>query len=157
MIRVVLAVAVGAALLAVSVPAMETVRVSHADARVAGAVDRVETAARSLVERNDAVAESAVGARRVLTLDLPRGTWGTAALEHLAVRPHPLDNRTVVQWRVEGGGTTERRLDAVQIEPVGDGFARWAGGRLRVRLVLLQRGGDRVVRIGPAAARSGAT
>ena len=148
MIRVVLAVAVGAALLAAAVPAVETVRVSHADARVAGALDRVEAAARTLAERNDAV-RGPGGARRVLTLHLPRGTWGTAGLEHFAVRSHPLGNRTVVRWRVDGGETTERRLDAVAIEPTGDGFTRREGGLLRVRLVLLDRGEKRVVRLGP--------
>lgn len=151
-----MAVAVATALLAVSVPAVKTVRVSHADARVAGAVDRVETAARTLVERNDAVADPAVGARRVLTLHLPEGTWGTAGLERLAVRPHPLGNRSVVRWRVDGGETTERRLETVPIEPVGDGFVRRDGGRLRVRLVLLDRGGDRIVRLRPAAVGTGA-
>ena len=148
MIRVVLAVAVGAALLAAAVPAVETVRVSHADARLSGAVDRVEAAARSLAERNDAVTAPG-GARRVLTLHLPRGTWGTAGVEHFAVRPHPLGNRTVVRWRVGGGETVERRLDAVAIEPTGDGFTRRDGGRLRVRLVLLDRGEERVVRLSP--------
>ena len=148
MIRVVLAVAVGAALLGAAVPAVETVRVSHADARVAGTLDRVEAAARTLAERNDAV-RAPGGARRVLTLHLPRGTWGTSGVDHFAVRPHPLGNRTVVRWRVDGGETTERRLDAVAIEPTGDGFTRREGGRLRVRLVLVDRGNHRVVRLGP--------
>ena len=148
-----MAVAIATALLAVAVPAVETVRVTHAEARVAGALDRVETTARTLVERNDAVTDGGGGARRTITLNLPVGTYGTSGLEHLAVRPAADGNGTVVRWRVDGGDTTRRRLDDVSIRAAAGGFVRRAGGRLRVRLVLVRRGDDRVVRLSPVGAR----
>lgn len=147
MIRLVLAVALSLALLAVSLPVIDTVRISHADARVDGALDRVETTARTLLARNDAVRPGSEGAGRRLTLHLPVGTWATAGVERFVVRPTSLGTGTRVTWRVDGGAERTRRLTGSPIRPVHGGFVHSDGGRLDVALSLVVRDGDRFVRL----------
>jgi hypothetical protein len=153
-IRAVLAVALVAAILATAGPAIESVRVSHADARVAGALDRVEDAARTLAERNDAVTAGEVGARRQLTLRLPRGTWGTAELSRFSIGRRGPGRGTLIRWRVDGGARSERLLESVSISPALDGYEIRSGGTVRLRLSLLSSDGAPEVRLTPLANRS---
>lgn len=154
MIRAVLAVALATAILAAAGPAIGTVRVTHADARIDGALDRLQDAARTLIERNDAVVDGTGAATRDVTLHLPTGTWGTAGLERFSVGLGGPGAGTVVRWRVDGGRPSERRLADVTISPARDGYEIRRGGRLRLRLRLVTRGGERLVRVMPLANRT---
>jgi hypothetical protein len=146
-IRVVVAVGVLAALLAVSLPAVESARVAQSDGRVGSMVDRLESAAGTLAARNDAVGSGVAGARRVCTLHLPIATWGTAGLERLSIRRLDGGNTTRVTWRVAGGDPHARLLEGPSIRPPADGLLLRSGGRVRLALRLVSHGNDRVVRL----------
>ncbi len=147
MIRVTLAVLVTMALLGAAIPVVDTARVAHGEAAVEGAVNRLADAARTLAERNDAPGPETRGAQRVLSLDLPRESWGTAGLERLAITPGPTGRTIAVRWRVERGGRTVRHLAPVPLELVGDRIETRTGGELRLRLTLGTHGGNRTVRV----------
>lgn len=138
MIRVVLAVAVAAALLGLAMPAAEDAGRTHSDARVAAELDRIERAARTLRARSGTAAHGQT-ARRTLTVTLPARTWAHPGLETLSV-PGPDGNRRAV-WRVDGGTTQRRRLPPWLVGPPG-GFTVREGGPQRI---VLRLRGDRVV------------
>lgn len=143
-LRVVVAVALATALLGASMPVVEDARVAQGDARVAGALDRVERAATELRARNDALADREAAATRELTLHLPSGTWGTAGLARL-----DLDSTdgpgSRVTWRVRGGSDHVRHLTGVTLAPDEGANRRLTGGRVTVRLELVRRDGHRRV------------
>jgi hypothetical protein len=78
MLRVVLAVALTAALLAIAFPAVESARVQHSDQRIASELESLETVGRSLAEQNDPPPAGTTGARTEMTLRLPTKGWGSA-------------------------------------------------------------------------------
>lgn len=140
-IRAVVTVALAAAVLGASLPAVERVRVQHADARVAGEVERVEQAARALAARNDPV-PTGTPARHRLTLRLPVRTWGSSGLERFRVPPRAAPD---VTWRVRGGDTRSRHIPDVRLAGPPGGLAIDHGGRERVVLELQKREGGRYV------------
>lgn len=142
-IRAVVTVALAAALLAASLPAVDQSRVQHADARVAGEVERLGSVARSLDAGNDLVRGDGQPAQRRVALHLPVGSWG--ASEVAAVRIPPPDAATDVVWQVEGGERHRRQLEGVSLAGPPDGLVVRDGGRQRVRLALRQQAGRRTV------------
>lgn len=137
-VRAVVAVALAAALLAATLPSVDRARVDHADARVAGEVERLERAATALAARNDLV-DDGQPARTHLTLRLPERTWGTAPVD--AFRIPAAGGEADVRWTVDGGRTRQRRLDGVDLSGSTDGLALRTGGRHRLALEL-RAGGD---------------
>jgi hypothetical protein len=133
-IRVVLAVALAAALLAVGLPAADRAT----DARAASRLDRTATAlverAERLATRHDATRGGAAG--RTVRLRVP--TAGRLRV----------DGNGTVAWRV-GGGHWHRREPSVALAPAGDAL-HLGPGRHRLRLSLRRRSGRAVVRIRPA-------
>ncbi|MFB6220416.1 MAG: hypothetical protein ABEH90_03165 [Halolamina sp.] len=79
--RLLLAVVVAAVLLAVSAPAVETARADRTAAALDRTADRVEHAGASLV----AADEPDAGARRVVTVSLPRATLTAAGVDRFVV------------------------------------------------------------------------
>lgn len=144
MLRVVVAVVLALALLGAVLPVLDTLRVDTGHATVRAVVDRVGDAAVTLRARNDA-RPGPGGARRLLSLSLPRRSWGSRGLAWLAVRPTNA-SATRVSWRIRGGGTRHRTLPA-GVVPAGDGFRLGGARDLAVRLVLTREAGRRIVRI----------
>lgn len=113
MLRVVLAVAVAAGLLAASLPAIDDARVEAADERVAGELSRLTDLARTVLRREPALSPGSPGARRVVRLVLPRaGPW-SAGVRNLTIRSvtdgvTPGPGRYA--WTVRGGTRRERRV-----------------------------------------------
>lgn len=130
-IRTVVTVALAAAILAASLPAVERARVQQADARVAGELERLEQVARALVATNDPVTEGTPARQRV-TLHLPVRSWGSAGLELFRVPP-PGTNPAVI-WQVRGGRPHSRQLPGIQLAGPPGGLAIGDGGRQRVVL-----------------------
>lgn len=134
-VRVVLAVAFAVVLVGASTPAVERARVDTADARVESEVGALLDAARHLRAVSDPVPPGTPGARLVVTLSLPRATWGRAPLRRLTV------GRDRVTWRV-AGGHTQVRHGTHPIRGAGpDGrLVLDAGGtaRLELRLVTVE-------------------
>lgn len=141
-IRTAVTVVLAMVLLAASLPALQAARISHADSRVAAAVERLGDAAAALAAENDAVDGRAAATRR--TVHLPGASWGSSGLARLSVPGTA--NGTDVVWRVAGGTTRTRRFEAVDlVAPTA--FAFEAGGRRQVRLELERIDGRRAVSV----------
>lgn len=155
MLRVVLAVTLAAALVAVAAPVVETARVDHANAAVAAELDRLDGAARTLSDRNDAPPPGVAGARRVLTLHLPSRSWGSAGLARLSI-PGTGAEENRSSWRVEGGRV--RRYEASLPLRGRDGPLRLTdGGTTRLVLTLGRVGDERVVLVHDFKSERGTT
>lgn len=148
MLRVVVAVALGVALLGASMPAVDTARVDHAEARVEAEIDGLAGTAQRLQERNDPSPPGVPGAQRTVTLHLPGPSWGSASLDYLSI-PGPaadgeMSDHNTVTWRVAGGRRVTRRLPAPIVGP-GDGLRVEGGGSRRVVIELTRHDGKPVV------------
>lgn len=142
MLRVVVAIALAAALLGASMPAVDTARIDHAEARMAAEVDGLAATAERLQERNDPAPPGVPGARREVRLHLPGPSWGSASLDYLSIPGAVTGSRganyTEVTWRVEGGRRTTRKLPVRLVGP-GDGLTVEGGGSRQVVLELTRR------------------
>lgn len=145
MLRVVVAVALAAALLGVSIPVIQEARLNHADARVATEIDGLVATAERLHERNDPAPPGVSGARRTVRLHLPGPSWSSARLDFLSV-PETSDRGEggTVRWRVDGGREVRRGVSTPLVGPEGGLILRGGGSRTLV-LELTRRGGEVVV------------
>lgn len=134
MLRVLLAVAMTAALLAVSMPAVDTARIEHSNGRIATELTHVETTAAELAARNDPPPPGTDGARRELTLRLPEATVGSAGVERLVVRPATGTRPAVFEWRVADGTAQVRHVTDTTLH-VSEPLRFHEGGRHRIVLV----------------------
>lgn len=138
MLRAVLAVAMAAALLAVSVPVVETARVQYSDERIDRELDAIETAATTLTERNDPPPPGVPGPRQTITIDLPEKTWSTAGVAEVRLTPAAdSEGHTTARWRVSGGTEHTRQLRAKVVTPQRTGeIVLRDGGRQQLVLEL---------------------
>lgn len=122
MLRVVVALGLAVALLAVSVPALETARSEHSDRRVSAELNELTAAIADLQAREAAVRTDRVQPRRVVTVRLPGRSWTDAGIEYVAIGGHPDrpagDERTesAIVWRTTGGRVRTRSLPGVSVE-----------------------------------------
>lgn len=127
MLRLVLAVALAAALLAVVTPALEDARATRTERLTARELGRIESAAEALVH------EESPGARRTLTVSLPARSPTAAPLAFASLGGIP--DRTaagatsetadtsgwdLLAYRIAGGSTVVRRV-GVDLRVVRDG------------------------------------
>lgn len=152
MLRAVVAVALATALLGTTLPAVETAQRERTETRIAGEVDRLATAIADLRAREQAVA--ARGARRVVTVHIPRRDWDHASVAYLAVGGRTdggpaVRDGTAIVWRVDGGPERRRRMPGTRVEPVATPCDRplviREPGRHRIALSLVWRDGERRV------------
>lgn len=141
MLRAVLVVAVTAALLAVSLPVVDSARIDYAETRVADELDRFERAAEILAAENDPVPSGETPARRVLTLRLPVESWGSASVSRFELP----DGKSTVTWVVAGSGIHRRRLADGLVVGQSGGLTLGGSGPQRLVLTLRQRHGETVV------------
>jgi len=135
-LRVALAALLALALVAATLPAVETARVERTDAALDREGDRLDRAAASLVRTSEAAA--AGDARRTVVLRLPGRSWGSAGVD-----AEVADGS--LRWRLSEGRWRERRLTAVVVpEPIA-----LSAGRNRLRLALVRRGGRAAVAVRP--------
>lgn len=137
--RVLLAVTIAAALLAVSLPAVETVRTDRTAATMGRTAERIEATGRSLLAADEAEA----GARRVVTVSLPSASLTAAGVERFAVGCR---ERCAVRYRLQGGATHARRLPIPLSTPDG-AVAFSTPGPHRLGLGLARENGRRVVTV----------
>lgn len=146
MIRAVLAVVLSVALVGASLPAIEDVRRERATADVERQVDRLETAARTLLRTEDAT--RGPGARRTMTVVLPERTWSRASISSLHVRELQRARGLAISWQVAGAGNRSRLVAGLPLALASNGSVRLGGpGRHRTVLALQRRDGRRVVTI----------
>lgn len=142
MIRVVLAVLVGAALLAVALPAVDAAGADHSDALARHEAGRLATTLDAFTRHADPVQNASASARRVLTLRLPRASWGDAGVARFRV---VAGDPGAVCWRVRDGPTGRLYLPVAVVtrdpapSAAPDALSLGAGRvRLRLRYVLHQ-------------------
>jgi hypothetical protein len=144
-IRVVLAVVLLVAVVGVALSAVDAGRRDRTAAHLDAGVERVERAARLLVDRDDPTAASVPGARRVVVLRLPARSLASAGVA--AVRVSGADDE--VRYRIDGGRPRRHALPVDLRTPEGPVVLR-AAGRHRLWLGLVgPPAGVRVARAGP--------
>lgn len=146
-LRTVLAVALAVSVLAVAMPGVEHARHERTARHVRGETGALVDAAESLLARDEVAPVGEPGARRVVTVTIPRAGWDAAALDYLAIGGSPGSpaegsaTTGVVAFRIRD--RPERRVRVpVQLAPAGGNplVLREAGDH---RLVLsLRRPGD---------------
>jgi len=130
-VRVVLAVALAAALFAASAPAVDRARVAHSDAVLEREADRLAAGVDALTAR------SGPGGRWVVTVRVPARSWGHAG-GRLAI-----GDPAGVSWRPAGGVSDAARLPL----PVVEGVVLTEPGRHRLVVRLLERDGEPAVAV----------
>lgn len=139
MIRLVVAVALAVATLAVALPAVDDARTTRTDAAIAGTVDRMERAARALAITEDATAARATAATRRVGITLPARALTAARPAFVAVGgpPDGPGNRSTITYAVSS--TTRRRhlRIPVPVRTPGGPVVFRASGRHAVSLALV--------------------
>ncbi|QCC48286.1 DUF7311 family protein [Halobellus limi] len=144
MIRLVVAAVLTVATLSAALPAVDDARATRTDADLAGSIDRIERAGRSLATSEDATPTRAYAATRRVAFRTPDASLTTARPAFVAVggRPGGPGNRSVVAYAV---GTSPTRLRGVSLPiPVStpDGPVVFtAPGRHAVDVALVRDGG----------------
>ncbi|WP_435116826.1 DUF7311 family protein [Halolamina sp. C58] len=137
MIRALLAVSLAAALLAASLPAVESAAADRTAAALDRDVDRLDRAAGSLLVADDP------GARRVLTVTLPADSLVAVGVETFVV---DCDPTCAVGYSLRNGASRTRRLSLPLATP--DGAVRFGTpGDHRLRLGLAHGDDGRVVTV----------
>lgn len=136
MIRVVLAVVLSAAILGVSLPAIDDARADRTAARMDRAVDRVRDAAVTLLAEDPARTRS-LAAGRTVRIHLPRRSWTASPVESLRIEGNGADRPATVCYDLPERRPVRYRIDT----PLKtDGPIVLQGhGTHRLRLVLLLR------------------
>lgn len=164
MIRVVLTVLVAVALLAASMPALETARVATTADRLDSEADRVERAVAGVVSGSVAAEDPSLAARTTATVRVPSGITA-ARLERVAlvetghtersgsdvVRTDiESDPNVALVYRIDGGPDRAvpvvPEMLAADVEVVGGSIALRTGGESRLELRFVDDG-DPTVRI----------
>ena len=143
MIRVVLTVLVAVALLAASLPALETARADTTAERLDGEAERVERAVSGVVSGSVAVADRALAARTTTTVRAPTGVTA-APIERLALvdgdESSSAGEGHGVALRYRLGDGDDRFVSVVpttlaaNVEVVGEEVPLRTGGESRIEL-----------------------
>ena len=146
MIRAVLAVALAAALLGASLPAVDDARRDHTEQALGVELQRVERAAASLLRSDDPV--TGAGARRVVSVSLPAESWTDAGVERVRVSGGRNGSTGVITWTVRTGRHGVRRLPDVPLRtPDGEALKLESAGMYRLVLSLERERDATVVRV----------
>jgi len=138
--RVLLAVAIAAALLAVSLPAVETARADRTAAALDRTVERIASDASSLHADDDADA----GARRVVPVTLPRATVTATGVDQFAIGCR---DRCAVRYQLSNGRHATHRMPSVPLVTPAGRVAFSKPGTHRLVLGLTRKDGRRVVTV----------
>jgi hypothetical protein len=136
-IRALLAVALAAALLAASMPAIESAATDRTAAALDRDIERIERAGRSLLAEDDP------GARRVLTVKLPTDSLSSAGVDSFTI---DCSAHCEIRYRLDSGWSRTRRLTIPLTTPEGP-IRLGSPGEHRLWLRLEQHDGGRVVEL----------
>lgn len=153
MIRVVLTVLVAVALLAASMPAVETARTATTADRLGAEADRLERAISGLVAGSTPVTDPELAARTTVLLRVPTG-FAAADIDRVAlVESSDRPGEVVLAYRIDGRPERALRVGTDPAEPavdLGDGpIELRPGGLNRIRIRYVDDGGPtvRIMRI----------
>lgn len=147
MLRAVLAVVLATALLGASLPAVDRARQDHSGTTVRTELDRVERAANSLIDADDPTIVG-TGARRVVTVRLPKESWTDAGTDAVSFASSHEGPGGRLAWTVRGGMRHVRHLPNVPLRTAtGDPLTLRSAGNHRLVLSLDGTAVDPVVTI----------
>lgn len=139
-IRIVLTVALAAALLAASLPAVDSARGDRTAAELAADFASIRHAAAGLVDEDDPTRGDVAGARRLVTVGIPPSSWTTAAVDSVTVRGQTDSSGPTLGYRLDSGRRSRLRLDVPLRTPNGPLVFTTPGAH---RLALTLAWGDR--------------
>ena len=125
-VRLLLAVVLGGALVAASLPVIDAAQTAHADAELSTAAEDLQSATKSLVRHSDPVPPGVPGATRRVSVTPPAEPAGAK----LVIGPPPDSsprNASRLTVRIPGEPASHTRL-APAVRPLApDGTVRWTG------------------------------
>lgn len=153
MLRLLLAAALSAALLATVLPAVDDARTDRTASSLSVAAERLDRAGRALSLAEDATADPSTAPRRSVAVSVPARSWTAAAVRYFSVGgpPDGDGNRSVVVYAAGDGPRREHRLSVPVPVRTPDGPVVVRGpGRRRVTLTLslVRRPSGPVVTVG---------
>lgn len=152
-VRTVLTVAVAAALLGSSLPAVDDARADRTAARLEATATRLSDAAAVLVATDDPVPAGELGASRTLVITLPRAGFADARADYLSIGGMPTGSeRSTVGYRVTG--RPPRQVETSVTFVTEDGPLVLPPGRHRLRLTLVRTANGVGVRVRPVGAKT---
>lgn len=148
MIRVVLAVALAIALVALSVPAIDHGSAVKSERQVERELATLDRAATSLVRDEELPAAGHAGARRTVTLSLPADSFASRSIAFLEIER--VRDGSVATYALEGRSDRVVHLDAPIVSPTADPdreTIELRGPGTRAFVLTLERGdsGDPIV------------
>ena len=154
MIRVVLTVLVAVALLAASMPAVETARTATTAERIGAEADRLERAIGGVVAGSTPVSDPSMAAQTTVLLRVPTG-FAAADVDRVALVESPdRPDRAALAYRIDDRPERTLRVGTGPAEPavdlVGGPVELRPGGANRIRIRYVDDGGPtvRIRRIG---------
>lgn len=136
MIRVALAVVIAAAIVAVSIPAIDHGAAVRSEGAVERALADIETAATDLVTEERLPPRGITGPQRAVTVTFPKRGYVSMPVETLEIERLPDTNASQVRYSVQGHGPKQRLIDA-PIVNASRGTVDLGGTTGEVTLVLL--------------------
>ena len=140
MIRYVLAVVLLVALLALSMPAIDSGATMNTERQVDASLAAIDENATSLIETEEVTPDGHPNPQRVVDLSLPRSTLTTAGVDHVELVPHESGQYTHARYVLEDGTTRETIISEQLVwdDPSKtDTTELDGGGEQRLALVLL--------------------
>lgn len=142
-LRLVIGVALTAALVSVTTPALSTAQADSADADVDRQLRELSDRLETMVATDDPTAGP--GARRVAEIRLPAETQTTETIAKL--RFHSYEGVGVATWQVEDAGGDSTRLVGVPLRSVGDELVLEESGIHRLAFAFRLQDGEPVVAV----------
>ncbi|MCU4717568.1 DUF7311 family protein [Halapricum hydrolyticum] len=112
MIRYVVAVLLAAALVAASIPAVESAATARGESIVESNVVEIEVAAETLLEDERLPPNGMLGPQRAVELSFPSASLTAAPVRHLELERVDDENVTIARYRVGGGSMQTVTVDA---------------------------------------------
>ena len=141
MIRYVLAVILAIALLAISIPAIDTGATMNSERQIDASLAEIDDEATSLIENEETTPDGHPDPQRVVEVTLPRSTLTSEGVDHFELVPHENGSYTHARYVLEDGTTREEVISEqiVWNEPDGSEPTELGGtGDQRLALVLLE-------------------
>lgn len=142
-LRIVIGVAISAALVSVTAPALSTAQADSADATVERQLRALSDRLETMVATDDPT--TGPGARRTVDIRLPAETQTSENIREL--RFHNREGVGVATWRVDDAGGDSTRLVGVPIRPAGDDLTLAEPGVHRLVFALRLRDGESVLTV----------
>ncbi|WP_071391252.1 DUF7311 family protein [Haloprofundus marisrubri] len=145
MTRFVVAAVLAVALVAASMPAVESARIDRTAVHLDGELTNIVDAARDLPQTEDTVDDSSLAARRVVAVSVPERSLTSAPIDYVELDGRGPTTSASLSYRLTGHEETTYRFTRISLS-TPDGPVRLStAGIHRLSLALVDRGGRPVV------------